>query len=98
MKHPNGRTLITACALAVSLLALTLVARGHFVNERLDDQDTTDAELCLAIGKIIRASDPRELQPGDPGYDYYRSHPDELAQAIVRTDDAMDELPCEPPP
>jgi hypothetical protein len=87
-----GATVIACIALFVSLVgnAATL-SFAQNADQALcrDSQENRDK-----IRQVISGSDPRLLKIGDPGYDYYASHPEERTQLIQRINQQLELFPA----
>lgn len=54
----------------------------------------TDEQLCAVMYRLVARSGATIGKPGSPGYDYYRTHPMELALAREQNKRFLRELPC----
>lgn len=84
LSTPNNRKAVLVAFIAL-FVALVGNATTLYVAEK------ADAKLCLSaqenrakIRQTISGSDPTLLKPGDPGYTYYQTHPEEKAALKAR--------------
>lgn len=94
----NGSKLAVAVAVAFAAFFSLLIARGVL-------QNATNATICQKVDRLdatlvaIVQAGTAALKPGDPGYAYYRAHPDEAANRGVGAESAIRQLrkaACDP--
>lgn len=95
MSTTSGVLLVIAGLLAGCLVVGALFYRAYVGANTRKAAAHTDLRLCHAIRHIIELANPAKIQPGDPGYAYYSTHPDELEKAKKSYSRTLGTLNCE---
>jgi hypothetical protein len=66
-------------------LTLGMIAGLYWSHSNAQDICFNAKDNRQILRMLIASGDPQNIQPGQPGYDYYRSHPKERQAAHTRT-------------